>query len=231
MNCSLKSIPETTNASDNILSLLRGQGGYRKENSKRAPATLSKAISKVGLVNPSIRVNRVGGPMGHAGGMTMSDIRRDVVSPFVSNALPRNSVLGNIVVPFQLHDSSVAFAPPFYIGVRQQGAPAVASPALSSIPRHGFVSSGAKVSNAFHDSEYLEVLRIFTATVYSGARILRKLAVLHSHLTTSPVAVELTLQNEARHRLVIEGVRCYHVGEPVFVCSSSNKHGMFVSMS
>jgi hypothetical protein len=35
------------------------------------------------------------------------------------------------------------------------------------------------------------------ATIYSGAQILGKIALLHSHLTTSPKAVELTLQTES----------------------------------
>jgi hypothetical protein len=52
-----------------ILGCLRNQSTYRKKNSKEAPATLSKAIDKVGLVKSSICVNMVGGPMGHAGGM------------------------------------------------------------------------------------------------------------------------------------------------------------------
>jgi hypothetical protein len=44
-------------------------------------------------------------------------------------------------------------------------------------------------------------LRVFTATVYSGARILRSMALYHPYLTSSPNVVESALLNEstARH--------------------------------
>jgi hypothetical protein len=71
-------------ASNKILGRLRNQTTYRKKNSKKAPATLSKAVKKVGLVDSSIRVNRVGGLMGHAGGMTMSDLRTATISPYAN---------------------------------------------------------------------------------------------------------------------------------------------------
>jgi hypothetical protein len=35
--------------------------------------------------------------MGHAGGMTMCDLRRATISPYVSNAIPRNWASANIV--------------------------------------------------------------------------------------------------------------------------------------
>jgi hypothetical protein len=82
--------PETITASNWIMSRLRKQSTYRKKNSKKAPATLSKAINKVGLPESSIRVNRVGGPIGHAGGMTMSGLRRATISPYVPDAIPCN---------------------------------------------------------------------------------------------------------------------------------------------
>jgi hypothetical protein len=196
----LQSIPETITASNMILSRLRNQSTYRKKNSKKAPATLSKAINKVGLAESSIRVNRVGGPMGHAGGMAMSDIRQAIISPYVSHALPRNCSYANIVVPLQLRDLTVAFAAPYYIGVRKQEELAAASPPHNSIPRRGFVSKGAKVLHEFQSSEDLPFLRVFTSTVYSGARILRKLALAHPHLTTSPNVVKSALQTELTAR-------------------------------
>jgi hypothetical protein len=88
---------------------------------KKAPATLSKAIDKVGLVESSIRVNigRLEDPRGHAGGMTMSDLCKATISPYVSNTLPRNSSSANIMVPLRIRDLTVAFASPYYIGLRQ----------------------------------------------------------------------------------------------------------------
>jgi hypothetical protein len=107
--------------------------------------------------------------MGHAGGMTMSDVRKATISPYVSNALPRNSSASNIVVPFWLRDLTVAFVPPYYIGVRQQEELTAASPPHNSIPRRGFVATGKRVLKDFQLSEDLPFLRVFTATVYSGA--------------------------------------------------------------
>jgi hypothetical protein len=137
-----------------------------------------KALAKVGLFESSIQVNRVGGPMGHAGGMPMLGIRRGVLSPLVSNCVPRNRPLGNIVVPFQV-GSMVAFMAPFHIGVRQKE-----TLADKSIPRHGFVTPGAKVCKAFQDSEHLGLLR--------------ELVKVEPVLTTSQDAVRTTLANEAR---------------------------------
>jgi hypothetical protein len=71
----LQSIPEMITTSDKILSCLRNQSTYQKKNWRKAPATLSKTINKIGLVESSIPVNMVGGPIGHADGMAMSDIR------------------------------------------------------------------------------------------------------------------------------------------------------------
>jgi hypothetical protein len=239
-----KTISETKEASQEVLSLLREGAGYRKQNSGKAPATLVKALAKVGLFESSIRVNRVGGPMGHAGGMSMSGIRRGVLSPFVSNCVPRNRPLGNIVVPFQV-GSMVAFMAPFHIGVRQKETLAVASPPHNSIPRHGFVTPGAKVYKAFQDSEHLGLLRTFTATVYSGARILHELAKVEPALTTSENAVRTTLANEARRRVIFsqklagpsshtrsrqDDGRNYSVGQSVHVFASTDIAGKYVCL-
>jgi hypothetical protein len=138
--------------------------------------------------------------MGHAGGMSMSDVRQATISPYVSNALPRNCSYANIVVPLQLGDSTVAFSVPYYIAVKQQEELKATSPPHNSIPRRGFVSKGAKVLNQFQLSEYLPFLRVYTSTVYSGARILRMLALLYPYLTTSPKVVQSTLQTESTAR-------------------------------
>jgi hypothetical protein len=138
--------------------------------------------------------------MGYAGGMSMSDVRQATISPYVSNALPRNCSYANIVVPLQLRDSTVAFSVPYYIAVKQQEELKATSPPHNSIPRRGFVSNGAKVLNQFQLSEYLPFLRVYTSTVYSGARILRMLALLYPHLTASPKVVQSTLQTESTAR-------------------------------
>jgi hypothetical protein len=106
--------------------------------------------------------------MGYAGGMTMCDLRRATISPYVSNAIPHNWTSVNIVVPLQLPDSTVAYSVPYYIGVRHQEQLAAVSPPHNSIPRRGSVMKGAKVLVKYFQSsdEDLPFLRAFTATVY-----------------------------------------------------------------
>jgi hypothetical protein len=89
----------------------------------------------------------------------MSDLRQANISPYVSNALPRNWSSANIVVPLQLQDLTVAFALPYYIGVRQQEELAAASPSHKIIPWRGFVLRGAKVLKDFQLCEDLPFLR------------------------------------------------------------------------
>jgi hypothetical protein len=139
--------------------------------------------------------------MGHAGGMAMSDLRRATTSPYISNTLPRNRSSANIVVPLQLRDLTLAFAAPYYIGVKQQEELAAASPPHNSIPRRGFVLTGAKVLKDFQLSVDLPFLQVSTASVYSGARILQQIAPRHPHLTTSQNVVESALQTELTARV------------------------------
>ena len=110
--------------------------------------------------------------MGHAGGMSMSDIHTAIVSLFVTVEIPRNRSLANIVVLIQHPDSAVAFAKPFYIGVKEKDALAVASSHHNRINRCDFVSPGNKVLKAFQECEessiHLQVLRTFTAMSYSA---------------------------------------------------------------
>jgi hypothetical protein len=79
--------------------------------------------------------------------MSMSDVRQATISPYVSNALPRNCSYANIVVPLQLRASTVALSVPHYIAVKQQEELEATSPPHNSIPRRGFVSKGPKVLN------------------------------------------------------------------------------------
>ena len=81
---------------------------------------MEAAIALQGIAGSSIRVNRVGGPFGHAGKLTMSQLRKLVVSPYVENAIPRNSEKGNIVLPLIDNYGAVIQAVPFYIGVNNK---------------------------------------------------------------------------------------------------------------
>ena len=56
--------------------------------------------------------------MGHTGGMSVSDIRCNLINLFVTGSIPRNRSLANIVISIQRPDSAVAFAKPLYIGVK-----------------------------------------------------------------------------------------------------------------
>ena len=137
----MKSIPETTNYSDKILSLLWGHSGYQNKYVK-APDTLSKVIAKVGLVDSCIHMNRLGVSMEHAGGMSVSDIRCNLINLFVTGSIPCNCSLANIVISIQRPDSAVAFVKPFYIGMKEKDALSVASSHHNIITRCDFVSPG-----------------------------------------------------------------------------------------
>ena len=148
----MKSIPETTNYYDKILSLLWGHSGYQNKYGK-APDTLSKVISKVGLVDSCIHINRVGVPMEHTGGMYVSDICCNLINLFVTGSIPHNHSLANIVISIQRPDSAVAFENPFYIGVKEKNVLAVASSPHNRITRCDFVSPSNKVLKAFQECE------------------------------------------------------------------------------
>jgi hypothetical protein len=147
--------------------------------------------------------------------------------------------LGNIVVPFKLQDSPVAFATFFYIGVKQQDNLAVASVPHNTIPCCGFVSPGIKVLKAFQECEesmHLQVLQTFTVTGYSPCA-----SNPTPCLTTSKEVTEfLMLQNEdSRCRVFndkdIGRSTCtrshqddgcqYSPGQAVFVFASNENHG------
>ena len=133
---------------------------------------MSKSIVNVGLVESCICVNMVVGPMGHAGGMSMSDIGNDIISLFVTVTIPRNHFLANVVVLIQLPDYSLASTKPFYISVKEKGNLAVDSSPQKIIPHRGFVSPGTKVLMEFQECEesaiHLQLLHTFTAMIYYG---------------------------------------------------------------
>jgi hypothetical protein len=86
-------------ASCRIGSLLRMAAPYREVDSGKAPSNVDSAINTRGLRGSSIRVNRVGGPNGHAGGFLLQDLKKKVCSPFISHCLPRNAPVSVITWP------------------------------------------------------------------------------------------------------------------------------------
>ena len=109
----MQSTPETKNYSDKIIYLLWGHAG-------ESPDTMSKSIAKVGLVKSCICVNMVIGPMGHVGGMSMSNIRHDMISLFVTGTIPSNRFFANVVISIQRPDYSLASTNPFCISVKEK---------------------------------------------------------------------------------------------------------------
>jgi hypothetical protein len=198
-------------AARRIGTLLRRAAPYREVNSHKAPSTVDAAIQKKGLRGSCLRVNRVGGPNGHAGGFSLQELKAKVCSPFISGCIPRNPVGSVIAWPVGSggRGGGVTEIIPFYVTVQMENGLKVMHPPHCAIPRHGFVSTGKRVLAEFHneqDLRPLEVgrpvafLRIFTASVYSGARILCQLGQLHPLLKTSEVAAKRTLDSERRRR-------------------------------
>jgi hypothetical protein len=201
---------EQTNPKSNLAAarridtLLRRAAPYRELNSRKAPATVDAAIDKKGLRASSLRVNRVGGPNGHAGGFFLQEVKAKVCSPFISHCIPRNPVGSVITWPMASGDCITEIIP-FYLSVKMDKGLAVTCPPHCAIPRHGYVSRGTRVLDEFQkdqDKRLLEFLRIFTATVYSGARILRQLGMCFPHLMTSEEAVLRTLRSEESRRAI-----------------------------
>lgn len=173
-------------------------------------------MRKLGWKKTSIRVNRVGGPFGHAGGQRLSTIRKMVVSPYVTGALPRNKVSSVIVLPVDYPTRGVTtFAFPLYIaapahdkGIPENAAASATTAPHKALPRPGFSSHGRNVVKASSKSNIeLAITRLFTSVPYSGARILVELAKQHPELSTSREAALRTYQNEAaRHYLFEAGI-------------------------
>ena len=77
--------------------------------------------------------------MGHAGGMSITDIHPNVVSPFVTGEIPCNHSRSNIFVQIQRPNYAVGLAKTFYIGVKDKDTLAVALSPRNIIPRRGFL--------------------------------------------------------------------------------------------
>lgn len=180
---------------------LREAAPYRKEGSKRAPSTVSDLVAKEGLAKSSLRVNRVGGPFGHAGGLSLKMLRERSVSPLVSHAMPRNCTNATVaVLAGPVGSSMVTELNAFYLATSKEGA---TKAPLSGIPGYGYLSSGKKVATKLDhpaNRESREVLRTGTACVFSGARILLSLARMRPDLTTSFEAARQTRRIEIKIR-------------------------------
>jgi hypothetical protein len=198
-------------ASKTIGKLLRRAATYRQPDSGKAPKSVDRAIKKKGLRGSSLRVNRVGGPNGHAGGFTLQKLKAKVCSPFISHCIPRNQMHSVITCPVVTrNEGGVTTVIPFYITVKKEKGLAVVCPPHCAIPRHGFVSTGSRVLTQFKnhgESQAIQArlpqsfLRIFTASTFTGARVLRQLGISFPQFVTSEEAVERTLGSE-------DDVRC-----------------------
>jgi hypothetical protein len=193
-------------AGHRIGALLRRAAPYRELNSRKAPANVDAAIKKRGLRGSCLRVNRVGGSNGHAGGFSLQELKAKACSAFISNCIPRNPV-GSVItwlVASGGGGGAVTEIIPFYVAVKMEKGLAVTSPPHCAIPRHGFVSTGTRVLAEFQKDQVgrpldtlrpVEFLRIFTTTVYIGARILIELGKIFPHLKTSKAAADRTLES------------------------------------
>ena len=184
---------------------LRRAAPYREKNSGRAPDTVDVAIQRKGLRGSSLRVNRVAGPNGHGAGFSLQELKVKICSPFIDHAISRNPVGSVITWPVASAGGMITEIIPFHVSVKMKTGLAVTCPPHCAIPRHGFSASGTKVLVEFKkqvNPRLEEFLRIFTATVYSGARILRELARTFPHLRTSEEAVRRTLCSEESRRAI-----------------------------
>jgi hypothetical protein len=194
-----------------IGTLLRRAAPYREASSGKAPATIARAIEKRGLRASCLRVNRVRDPNGHGGGFTLEEIKAMICSPYISGCIPRSPIDSVIAWPVASRGigGSITEIIPFYVSVQMKMGLAVMHPPHCAIPRHGFVSKGTRVVSEFQDDRYLrplrfggpvDFLRIYTASVYSGARILCQLGQLYPLLKTSVTAAKRTLLSEKNRR-------------------------------
>jgi hypothetical protein len=76
------------------------------------------------------------------------------------------------------------------------------TPIYNAVPVKSFVTTGNKaVQHLLGDVSTKTMLRISTATDYSGARILCRLAMDHPDLVMSHDAVTMTIASESRQRV------------------------------
>ena len=166
-----------------FLHATRRLASKRDESLKVAPRI--KKLLRFGVECSQLRVSRVSGPNGHAGGQRMSVVRREVCSPLVCGAIPRNH-RSTIVVPV-LRGGAVYGAVPFYISAEASHPKVVSNPKYG-VPRNGWKVSGSRLFGVHLEDKNKTIRdynRVMCATEYNGALLLLQLAKRRSTLTTS----------------------------------------------
>jgi hypothetical protein len=153
--------------------------------SARLPNTCAtvnkKKLIKKKLLTSCLRVGRVSGPYGHAGGRELNELRILCCSQLVKNAMPR-SKLGSIVVSYHAagQKKTICELIPYYIGVKDKVCRAV-SPPFNAIPRLGSIVNNKDVSTklqqqktneTFVSKTCTQVFKTEVASLFSGACIL-----------------------------------------------------------
>jgi hypothetical protein len=198
----------------------RRSAPYKGQNSGLLPKNVDELVKKYALRDCSLRVNRLGGPFGHANGQQMSVVRADVVSPHVDNSLPRNNPNSTVLVPTFSVAGLVTGVTPFYVaaGTSKNHTMRVTQPRHAAIPRHSSVATGDRLMKTIlkdsilkdknsatgNDDTTLAFMHTFVAAIYKGSYLLQALADSDPWLATSTVAVKQTVANEIRRRKIYE---------------------------
>jgi hypothetical protein len=119
------------------------------------------------------------------------------MSPLITCPVPRNPPALSIILPIDSSaKSGTPFLIPYYLTVKGE-VRKVVTPIYNTIPVKGFVTTGARAVKYLSDDVSTKtMLQTFTATTYSGARILARLTMEHPDLATSQAAVTTTIASE-----------------------------------
>ena len=157
-----------------------------KRNESLQVTKTFKRLVKNRVERSQIRVSRVGGANGHAGGRRMSELRQEVCSPIVCGAIPRRWV-STIVIPVSNEDGVVRGLIPFYMGLKKDTAPVSINP-MWAIPRYGWaVEEGRRLQEVLSVPQcntQRQYQRVVNAQTYSCASILLQIGKLHPDLLT-----------------------------------------------
>jgi hypothetical protein len=196
-----------------------------------------KQNEKKNLYSSCLRVGRVSGPYGHAGGRTIEEVRNMVTSQNVKNAIPRTKSAA-ILIPYHAvkQTNTASEFIPYYIGVRNEKI-RVVQPRLNGVPRLGWIVNNkhimAKINPKVRGTEknnvanYEDILRTEVSTLFSGAHVLAQLFARYPELQSGESTVDnmVQLYNDISQRTkanttvldeLLENGRCSVVMEPVF---------------